>query len=684
MANYDDKHIKNIALLGASKAGMTTMAEAMHFEAGATTRLGSTDAGTTVSDYHEVEKTKGHSVYSTPLHVDWRHYKINMIDVPGIDDFVAETLRALRIADTAVIMINAQKGVEPNTENIWREADRLAKPTLFVINQMDHPQADWQESINSLRNVVGNRILPMQFPIGQGEGFHQIVDAVNMVMYDFGKEGGKPEKLPIPVEYKAQAEAMHQEIVEAAASNEESLMEAFFEQGTLSEDDLKQGLGIGMQRHEIFPVFCISAKLDMGTGRVMSFIDYIAPSPADLGMDPTGDTKLFIYKTAYEPNLGKVSFFKVMQGVVNSGDRLYNANILGNPEEVLGQLYTMDGKQRHPVDDLRAGDLGAAIKLKHSEHNQTLAQSSDEDPLPEVSYPDDRITKAVEAVNQADEEKLAAALKRFEEEDPSFRYHFDSEQSQMLIGCQGEFQLETHRWVLEHEQGIQAEFKAPKIAYRESITRSANGYYRHKKQSGGSGQFAEVKIKIEPWYEGMPDPEGFPIRGTEVAELPWGGTLVVVNSIVGGVIDTRFLPSIQKGIIEAMTKGPVQEAPMRDIRVIVYDGKMHSVDSNDIAFKTAAFHAFREAVQDAKPTLLEPIMEVILTVPEDTMGDVINDVQSRRGIVLGMESEDHFHRLTAHIPQADMFGMSTQLRSITHGQAGFKSSFHGLKVRTNG
>lgn len=678
--NYDDKHIKNVALLGASKAGMTTLVEAMHFESGATNRRGTTEEGTTISDYHEVEKAKGHSIYSQILHVDWRHFKINTIDVPGIDDFVAEVNRALRIADTAVVLVNAQNGVEAHTETIWREADRIHKPTVFVVNQLDHPQANWADSLNSLVDLVGNRVVPVQFPVQTGADFHEIVDAINMVMYRFPAEGGKPEKLAIPEEYAERAQDLHQRIVEVAATNEEELMEKFFETGNLSEEDLQRGLRQAMQQHEFFPVFCTSARLNMGSGRLMSFIDYFTPSPADLGMDPNGTTRLFVYKTAYEQNLGKVSYFKVMHGTVNSGDKLYAVGEAGTPLENMGQLYLMDGKNREAVQSLRAGDLGAAIKLKYAGHNDTLSSNENDGPLPAIEYPFDRIAKAVKAENPSDEEKLAAALKRMQEEDPSFRYSYDSEQGQMLIGCQGEFQLDTHRWVLENEFQLSADFSTPKVAYRETIARSASGFYRHKKQTGGAGQFGEVRLKVEPYFEGMPDPEGMPVRGREITELPWGGKLEVINSIVGGVIDARFIPSIQKGIIEAMEEGPIQQAPLRDVRVIVYDGKMHPVDSNDIAFKTAGFFAFRAAVADAKPQLLEPIMEVVLTMPEDSMGDVINEVQSRRGVVQNMISEGKLHKLIAHVPQANTFDLSTQLRSITHGQGSYRSSFQGLKA----
>lgn len=681
MKTYDEKHIKNIALVGASKSGMTTLAEAMHFEAGQITRIGTIETGSTVSDYHDVEKAKEISVYTTPLHLEWKHYKINVLDAPGIDDFFGEALKAIRIADTSVLLVNAQKGIEVTTEVLWEAIDRMRKPAVIAINQLDHPQADWNESLQSVKNLVGTRMLALQFPVQIGPDFHEIVDALTMQLYRFKSEGGKPEKLPIPKEYMAQADEMHKAIVEAAAANKEELLDHYLEKGNLTEDELQEGLRIGMTNHEIFPVFCLSAKNDMGSGRLMGFIDYVAPSPTEVPpyLNADGPTSIYVFKTGYEPNLGKVSYFKVISGTVKTGDRLTNHQVEGNPEESLGQLYLMDGKNRTPVDALKVGDLGAVIKLKETLQGHTLSTNGKGPEYSPTVYPEDRIVKAVAAVNQADMEKVSVALRRLEEQDPSFRYSYDSEQHQMLVGTQGEVHLEVNKWILENEYKLDVEFTDPKIAYRESITRSAVGFYRHKKQSGGAGQFAEVKIRIEPYTEGMPDSEGFTIRGTETTNLSWGGKLQMINAIVGGVIDTRFIPSIQKGVIEAMEEGPLNNSPLQDVRVIVFDGKMHPVDSNDMAFKTAGFYAFKEALKDARPVLLEPVLEASITVPEFALGDVLTVVQSRRGIVLGMEPNGKFHKLKSHIPKAETMGLFTQLRSLSHGQVGYKTSFLDLR-----
>jgi elongation factor G len=681
MNTYDEKHIKNIALVGASKSGMTTLAEAMHFEAGQISRLGTIEAGSTVSDYHDVEKEKGISVYTTPLHLDWRYFKINVLDAPGADDFVGETLKAIRIAETTVLMINAVKGMEVSTEALWQSIDQMRKPVVLAVNQLDHPQANWKDTLNSMSAFFGVRMLPLQLPVQVGEDFHEIIDALKMVMYRFKPEGGKPEKLPIPEEYMQEAEEMHKVIVETAASNDEALLDAYLEKDNLTESELREGLKIGMINHEVFPVFCMSAKNNMGSGRLMGFIDYVAPSPIEMPHHASseGPATIYVYKTGYEPNLGKVNYFKVISGTLKAGDKLVNHNVRGNPVESFGQIFMMDGKNRTPVELLKAGDLGAVLKLKETHHDNTLSVNGKGEELPTTEYPEDRLVKKVLAAHQNDQEKIAVALKRLEEQDPSFRYSFDSEQGQMLVGCQGEIHLDVNRWILENEFNLKVEFGAPKIAYRESITRSAIGNYRHKKQSGGAGQFGEVKMKVEPWFEGMPPPEGFSLRGQEIANLPWGGKLEVINAIVGGVIDTRFIPSIKKGVIEAMEKGPIQGSPLRDVRIVIFDGKMHPVDSNDMAFKMAGFHAFREAVKDAKPMLLEPIMEVIITVPESALGDVMTEVQSRRGIVLGMEPQGKNHKLTTNIPKAETMGLSTELRSFAHGQAGYQSSFLELR-----
>lgn len=691
MKIYDDKHIKNVAFVGAHKSGKTTLAETMLFEAGLVNRRGSVENKNTVSDYHEIEQERETSIFATPLHTEWRNYKINIIDTPGLDDFIGEIASTMRVADSVVTVINAQHGVEIGTEIIWDYVDRFSRPTLFVINQIDSPNADFDESFKSIVELVGNNAIKIQYPIVV-DGAQCIIDVLKMKMYKFGPEGGKPEKLEIPTDQIDIANELHNELVEKAAENDEALMELYFDKGTLNEDQMREGIKKGMLHHELFPVFCISALKDMGSGRLMGFIDNVAPSAADLKPEQSVEgtiveckvkapTSLFIFKTLYEPNLGQISFFKVKSGEIKQNDKLENSR---NEEiEILNQLYIMDGKNRQPVEKLSAGDIGATLKLKYTETNDTLRTKGSNITIKPINYPEPRITKSVEAEDKNDEEKLNEALKRIHSQDPTVTLKYSKELKQLILTCQGELHLATIDWTLQKLYGIKANFEQPKIAYRETIQRSASTSYKHKKQSGGSGQFGEVHLKIEPWFEGMPEPEGFNIRGKEEVALDWGGKLIFYNCIVGGVIDTRYLPSVLKGCLEVMEEGPLTGSYARDIRVMVYDGKMHSVDSNDISFKIAAAHAFKAAFLEAKPKLLEPIHELTVKVPEELMGNVMTDLQSRRAIILGMDSEGKYQTIKSKVPLAEMYKYSTTLRSITQGRGSFSTKFSNFELVPN-
>lgn len=691
MKIYDDKHIKNVAFVGAHKSGKTTLAETMLFEAGLVNRRGSVENKNTVSDYHEIEQERETSIFATPLHTEWRNYKINIIDTPGLDDFIGEIASTMRVADSVVTVINAQHGVEIGTEIIWDYVDRFSRPTLFVINQIDSPNADFDESFKSIVELVGNNAIKIQYPIVV-DGAQCIIDVLKMKMYKFGPEGGKPEKLEIPTDQIDIANELHNELVEKAAENDEALMELYFDKGTLNEDEMREGIKKGMLHHELFPVFCISALKDMGSGRLMGFIDNVAPSAADLKPEQSVEgtiveckvkapTSLFIFKTLYEPNLGQISFFKVKSGEIKQNDKLENSR---NEEiEILNQLYIMDGKNRQPVEKLSAGDIGATLKLKYTETNDTLRTKGSNITIKPINYPEPRITKSVEAEDKNDEEKLNEALKRIHSQDPTVTLKYSKELKQLILTCQGELHLATIDWTLQKLYGIKANFEQPKIAYRETIQRSASTSYKHKKQSGGSGQFGEVHLKIEPWFEGMPEPEGFNIRGKEEVALDWGGKLIFYNCIVGGVIDTRYLPSVLKGCLEVMEEGPLTGSYARDIRVMVYDGKMHSVDSNDISFKIAAAHAFKAAFLEAKPKLLEPIHELTVKVPEELMGNVMTDLQSRRAIILGMDSEGKYQTIKSKVPLAEMYKYSTTLRSITQGRGSFSTKFSNFELVPN-
>ncbi|OIO11611.1 MAG: elongation factor G [Flavobacteriales bacterium CG_4_9_14_0_2_um_filter_35_242] len=683
MKVYDEKFIKNIAFVGAHNSGKTTLAETMLFEAGLLNRRGSVEEKNTVSDYQSIEQERQSSIYATPLHTEWRNYKINIIDTPGLDDFIGEIASTMHVADSIIMLINAQYGVEVGTEIIWNYIDRFNKPTVFVINQIDHPKANFDESFNSLKNLVGKNAIKIQYPIVIN-GAQCIVDVLKMRLYKFKPDGGKPEKLEIPANQKELAEKLHNELIEKAAENDENLMELYFENGTLTEDEMRKGIKIGMLNNELFPVFCVSALKDMGSGRLMGFIDNVIPAAADLKpqlsvenkevfYNPKDQTILFVFKTVYEPNLGKISFFKVMSGTLNQNDKLENSR--KGDVEVLNQLFIMDGKKRELVESLHAGDIGATLKLKVTETNDTLHPIEHKITIKPISYPEARIQKATSAQDKKDDEKLNEVLRKIESQDPTVNFNYSKELKQQILSCQGELHLAIIDWTLKNNFGITAHFEQPRVAYRETIQRSATASYKHKKQSGGAGQFGEVHLKIEPWFEGMPEPEGFNIRGKEVIDLVWGGKLVFYNCIVGGVIDARYLPSILKGILEVMETGPLTGSYARDIRVMVFDGKMHPVDSNDISFKIAGAHAFKAAFLNANPKLMEPINEVIVKVPEELMGNVMTDLQSRRSIILGLESLGKYQQITTRTPLAELYKFSTTLRSITQGRASFNTKF---------
>ncbi len=684
MKVYDDKHIKNVVLVGATKSGKTTLAEAMLFEAGLINRRGTVEEKNTISDYHDIEHERGSSVYATTLHTEWRDYKINIIDTPGLDDFIGEVISSLRVADTAVMLLNAENGVEVGTELIWNYVEKFQKPIIFAVNHVDHSKADYDNTIEMAKQRFGKAITIMQYPVSQGESFNSIIDLLKMKMYKFPPQGGKPEKLPIPDSEMEKATRLHNELVEKAAENDEKLMELYFEKGSLDEDELRLGIKLGMLHHDVYPVFCLSAKKDMGSGRLMGFIDNVAPSATELfpekltdgkelPCDPKGPPVIFVFKTIVEPHLGKLSFFKVMSGEIQAGMDLENS-ITGQLER-LNQLFIMDGKNRNPINKFTAGDIGTTLKLKDTQTNQTLCASGKDIIVEPIHFPESRIRVAIEAKNQADDEKLGAVLSEIHQEDPTLTIEFSRELKQIILSAQGELHLNVTKWRLEKIYHLDVDFVKPRIPYRETIQKLSAASYKHKKQSGGAGQFGEVYMKIEPYYEGMEEPNGHSIRHKEEVELPWGGKLVFYNCIVGGVIDQRFIPSIQKGVMEKMHEGPLTGSYVRDVRVIVYDGKMHPVDSNDISFKIAGMMAFKEAFHLADPKILEPIYDVEVMVPEELMGDVVTDLQTRRSIIIGMDAKGNYQIIKARTPLAELDKYSTSLRSITQGRGSYTGKF---------
>ena len=684
MATYDTNHVKNIALLGHAGCGKTTMAESMLYEAGVIKRRGSIAARNTVSDYHELETERQSSVFASLLHTPWRNYKINIIDTPGYDDFSGEVLSALRVADTGVLILNATTGVEVGTDIIWEYTERFKTPTLFVVNKLDLENADFDRTLREAKTHFGVNVVAVQYPMQTGNGFNKIIDVLNMVMYEFGQEGGKPAKLPIPDSEKEKAEILHKELVETIASNDEGLMEKYFEQGELSEEDMKAGLHASMIRHDIFPLFCASAEKNMGSGRIMGFIDNVCPAANEmppqkttaggvLTCDEKGPACIFIFKTIIEPHIGELSLFKVYSGTVKAGSELVNENT--GVTEKLNQLLLLEGHNRIPVTELVAGDIGATIKLRSTHVNNTLHEKGTNIELEPIIFPKSNVTVAIATVNKGEEEKLSQALHTLREEDATVQFEISPELKQVLLHCQGELHLQVIQWKIANIHKLEVTFNKPKIAYRETIRSSAESTYRHKKQSGGAGQFGEVFMRIEPWYLGMPGPIGLHVRATEEIDLDWGGKLVFLNCIVGGAIDARFLPSILKGVMEKMQNGPLTGSYVRDVRVSVYDGKMHPVDSNDISFKIAGLHAFRQAFTEAAPLLLEPVYEVEVFCPDDQVGAVMGDLQTRMSIVEGMEADGHFQKIIAKVPLSQMHQYSSSLRSLTQGRARFNMQF---------
>lgn len=689
MAEFDTSHVKNIVLLGHAGAGKTTLAECMLFEAGLINRRGKIAEKNTMGDYHELEKERGNSIFSKLLHSKWRGYKINIIDTPGYDDFVGEVISALRVADTGVMLLNASAGVEVGTDLIWEYTEKFKTPMIFAVNKLDEEEADFDKTVGEAKNHFGGNVVVVQYPRQQGAGFHEIVDVLRMTMYKFNDSGGKPEKLPIPPDEKDKADNLHKELIEAIASNDESLMERYFEKGELDEDEMKAGMKKAMINHDLFPLFCLSAERNMGSGRLMGFIDNVCPSanemPPQKSMNGTiieckenGPVNLFIYKTVTEPHVGELSYFKVYSGTVKSGMELFNEST--GATEKLNQLFVVEGNKRTNVNELVAGDIGATLKLKNTHVNNTLHDKGKNYELAPIEFPSPNMTVAIETVNKGEEEKLSVAMHQLKEEDPTVIIEFSPELKQTLIRCQGEMHLAVIKWKIENNQKLEVKFVKPRIAYRETIRKMSESSYRHKKQSGGAGQFGEVYMRIEPWHEGMNEPEGLSVRGKEVVELEWGGKLVYYNCIVGGAIDTRFLPSIYKGVMEKMHNGPLTGSYVRDVRVCIYDGKMHPVDSNDISFKIAGLQAFRQAFHEADPQILEPIYHVEVLCPEEITGAVIGDLQTRRSIVEGMDSEGHFTKVVAKVPLAEMQDYSSSLRSITQGRAKFKMSFQEYAV----
>ncbi|MBD5269660.1 MAG: elongation factor G [Bacteroides sp.] len=698
MKVYKTNEIKNIALMGSKGAGKTTLVESMLFECGVIKRRGSVDAGNTVSDYFPVEKEYGYSVFATVFNAEFNGKKLNVVDCPGADDFVGNSYTALGVCDTSVLVVNAQNGVEVGTNNAFRVTAALKKPVIFALNQLDGEKADFDNVLEQMRDTYGPKLTVIQYPLETGPGFHSMIDVLLMKKYEWGPDGGTPVISEIPADQMDRANELHNALVEAAAENDETLMDKYFEQGHLTEDEMREGIRKGLVDRSIFPLFVVSAQKDMGVRRMMEFLGNVCPFVSDMpapetvnglpvAPDAEGPLSVFVFKTSVEPHIGEVSYFKVMSGTLKAGDDLENVSRGGR--ERLAQIFTVCGQIRTAADTLVAGDIGAAVKLKDVRTGNTLDEKGCEYQFDFIKYPAPKFVRAIRPVTESDAEKLAGILTRMHEEDPTWVIEQSKELKQTLVKGQGEFHLRTLKWRIENNDKLPVEFSEQKIPYRETITKAARADYRHKKQSGGSGQFGEVHLIVEPYTEGMPEPDTYKfgnqeyklnVRDKQEIPLEWGGKLIVYNCIVGGAIDARFIPAIVKGLMDRMEQGPLTGSYARDVRVMIYDGKMHPVDSNEISFRLAGRHAFSQAFREANPKILEPVYDVEVLTPADSMGDVMSDLQGRRGLIMGMASENGIEKINAKVPLKEMSTYSTSLSSITGGRSSFSMKFSDYEL----
>ncbi len=698
MKTYQTQEIKNIALLGNDGSGKTTLTESLLYEAGVISRRGRITQQNTVSDYFPVEQEYGYSVFSTVYHVEWNGKKLNIIDCPGSDDFVGAALTALNVTDTAILLLKGANGFEVGTQNHFRYTEKLGKPVIFLLNQLDDENTDFDNVLEQLTDIYGPKVIPVQYPLQTGPNFNSLIDVLLMKKYSWGPNGGEPTIEDVPAEEMDKAMEMHKALVEAAAEHDEGLMEKFFESESLTEDEMREGIRKGLASRGMFPVFCVCAGKCMGVRRLMEFLGNVVPFVDEMPkvhntrgeeVSPVVDapTSLYFFKTAVEPHIGEVQYFKVMQGKVHEGEDFTNAD--RGSKERMAQLFCCAGANRIKVEELVAGDIGCTVKLKDVKTGNTLNAKGAENRFNFIKYPNPKYSRAIRAVNESETEKMMNALQRMREEDPTWQVEQSKELKQIIVHGQGEFHLRTLKWRMENNEKIQIVFDEPKIPYRETITKAARADYRHKKQSGGAGQFGEVHLIVEPYYEGMPAPEMYKFgnqeyrinaKSTETVELEWGGKLVFVNSIVGGSIDARFMPAILKGVMQRMEQGPLTGCYARDVRVIVYDGKMHPVDSNELSFMLAGRNAFSAAFREAGPKILEPIYDVEVFVPSDKMGDVMSDLQGRRAMITGMQSENGYEKLTCKAPLKEMSSYSTALSSLTGGRASFITKFASYEL----
>ena len=673
MKNYLTKDIRNVVLLGSTKSGKTTLAESMLFEGKQISRRGSVEEKNTVSDNTEFEQINQKSISATPLFAEFAGAKLNFIDAPGSDDFCGGAISAFKVCEAGVLTLNAQQGVEVGTEIYARYAKQYGVPLIMVVNQLDHEKASWEHTLETIRESFGKKAVQTQIPVDPGTGFKGVVDVITMKFYD--ASGAEQD---IPAAFADEAEGLRQELIEKAAEGDDALMEKFFETMELSDDEIRQGLAAGMAKGETIPVLCVSAKNDIGVKRLMEVIVHVVPAPA---CDATAPVSLFIFKTDVEQHLGDVSYFKVMSGKLVEGADLANPET-GNGER-LSAIYAVAGANKVKVSSIEAGDIGCVMKLKNGKTDVTLAAPG-VNAIGHMVFPDFKYTCAVRALDKNDEVKVGEALNKITSQDPTLKSYFSNELRQTILQGMGEQHINYAMWRIKNEFKLDAETYAPKIPYRETITKTATARYRHKKQSGGAGQFGEVALLITPYIEGQEQPRNFKIDGkdtilniksSDVQDLAWGGKLEFNNCVVGGAIDLSFMPAILKGINQRMTEGPLTGSYARDLRVYVYDGKMHPVDSKEIAFIIAGRQAFSEAFRNAGPKILEPIYNVDITTPSEYVGNCMSDLNTRRGMIENQEMDGNFTVLHARVPLAELYRYSTVLSSLSAGSATFSMKF---------
>ena len=692
MKEYSTKDIRNVVLIGSAKSGKTTLSEAMLFEGKVIARRGTVEDKNTVSDNEEIEKLNQRSIFATPLYAEFMNTKFNVIDAPGSDDFIGGAVSAFKVCENGILVINAQQGVEVGTDIFARYADQYKLPLIVAVNQLDSEKADWEKTIAEMKETFGHKPIIVQFPVNPGPSFDGFIDVLKMKYYHFKDDNGTREDLDIPANLMDEAETLRQELIEKAAEFDDTLMERFFENGSLTEDEIREGLGIGIRQGGVLPVFCLSGKKDIGVKRLMEFTIKTAISPAETkSVTKDGNvveckvenpTSIFIYKTDVEPHLGEVSYFKVMSGHLTEGMDLENPET--GDKERLSAIYAVAGAKKEKVTGLQAGEIGCTVKLRAGKTNVTLSQLGSGIAYEHIVFPASKYRCAIKAESQNDETKLGEALSKISAQDPTIIVEYSKELKQTILSGQGEQHINVCKWRLENEFGVKVVMFAPKIPYRETITKVATATYRHKKQSGGAGQFGEVSILICPIVEGVPFTNKFKIDGKDVVlnvktkeefDLEWGGRLEFYNCVVGGAIDARFMPAILKGLNDKMTEGPLTGSYARDIRVFVYDGKMHPVDSNEISFILAARNAFKEAFRNAGPKIMEPIYNVEIMTPADYMGVCMSDLQNKRALIEGMSSDKGFSILKARVPLAELYRYSTTLSSLTSGAATFTMEF---------